>query len=270
MTSDFLFGFIGIGNMGGALAKAVAKVIPPEQILVSSLTTEETAAFSAQTGCCAGTNATVAEQCRYIFLGVKPQYMEAMLTDIRPVLAARADRFVLITMAAGLTMEQIRSMAGGKYPIIRIMPNTPASIGAGMILYTTSDDVTAAECEQFLDALSTAGRLDTLPEALIDAGSAVSGCGPAFVYLFIEALADGGVECGLPRAKALEYAAQTVYGAAQMVLESGLHPGTLKDAVCSPGGTTIAGVHALERGAFRADSMNAVCAAYEKSKLFAK
>ena len=104
----------------------------------------------------------------------------------------------------------------------------------------------------------------------MDAGSAFSGCGPAFVYLFIEALADGGVECGLPRAKALEYAAQTVCGAAQMVLESKQHPGILKDAVCSPGGTTIAGVHALERGAFRADSMNAVCAAYEKSKQFSK
>ena len=268
--SEYLFGFIGVGNMGGALAKAAAKVIAPEQILASSLTMEETTAFTAQVGCHAGDNAAVASQCRYIFLGVKPQYMAGMLEEIAPVLAARTDRFVLITMAAGLTMAQIRGMAGGDYPIIRIMPNTPAAIGSGMILYTTSDEITAEEREQFLHGLSAAGRLDALPESLIDAGCAVSGCGPAFVYLFIEALADGGVECGLPRAKALEYAAQTVYGAAQMVLESGQHPGVLKDAVCSPGGTTIVGVHALERGAFRADAMNAVCAAYEKSKQFAK
>ncbi|MCI5667766.1 MAG: pyrroline-5-carboxylate reductase, partial [Oscillospiraceae bacterium] len=223
-----------------------------------------------QLGCQAGDNAAVAANCQYIFLGVKPQGMAAMLADIAPVLAARTDRFVLVTMAAGLTMDQIRSMAGGSYPVIRIMPNTPASIGAGMILYTLSDNVTDAECLQLTVGLSAAGRLDYLQESLMDAGSAVSGCGPAFVYLFIEALADGGVECGLPRAKALEYAAQTVCGAAQMVLESKQHPGILKDAVCSPGGTTIAGVHALERGAFRADSMNAVCAAYEKSKQFSK
>lgn len=268
--SQFLFGFIGVGNMGGALAKAAAKMLPPEQLLVSSRTTEKASAFAAQLGCNAGDNAAVAANCQYIFLGVKPQGMAAMLADIAPVLANRSDRFILVTMAAGLTMEQIQSMAGRAYPVIRIMPNTPASIGAGMILYTTSNDVTDAECQRFLHGLSAAGRLDFLSETLIDAGCAVSGCGPAFVYLFIEALADGGVACGLPRIKALEYAAQTVCGAAQMVLESGQHPGVLKDAVCSPGGTTIAGVHALEQGAFRADSMNAVCAAYEKSKQFSK
>ncbi|MGI6013144.1 MAG: pyrroline-5-carboxylate reductase [Oscillospiraceae bacterium] len=268
--SDFLFGFIGVGNMGGALAKAAGKTLMPEQILVSSRTMEKAAAFSAQLGCHAADNATIAAKCRYLFLGVKPQAMATMLAGIAPVLAARTDRFVLVSMAAGLTMEQIRTMAGGIYPVIRMMPNTPASIGAGMILYTATEDVTESERREFADGLAAAGRFDVLPEALIDAGSAVSGCGPAFVYLFIEALADGGVECGLPRIKALEYAAQTVCGAAQMVLESGQHPGALKDAVCSPGGTTIAGVHALEHGAFRANSMDAVCAAYEKSKAFSR
>ena len=141
--SEYLFGFIGVGNMGGALAKAAAKVIAPEQILASSLTMEETTAFTAQVGCHAGDNAAVASQCRYIFLGVKPQYMAGMLAEIAPVLAARTDRFVLITMAAGLTMAQIRGMAGGDYPIIRIMPNTPAAIGSGMILYAASDEITA-------------------------------------------------------------------------------------------------------------------------------
>lgn len=268
--SQYLFGFIGVGNMGGALAKAAAKTLAPNQILVSSQTKEKAAAVAAELGCDAGDNAVVAANCNYIFLGVKPQGMAAMLADIAPVLAARTDRFVLVTMAAGLTIDQIQFMAGSDYPVIRMMPNTPASIGAGMILYTHSDNVTEEEALQFTAGLAAAGRLDALPEPLIDAGSAVSGCGPAFVYLFIEALADGGVECGLPRAKALEYAAQTVCGAARMVLESGQHPGALKDAVCSPGGTTIAGVYALEQGAFRADSMNAVCAAYEKSKQFSK
>jgi pyrroline-5-carboxylate reductase len=145
------------------------------------------------------------------------------------------------------------------------MPNTPVAVGQGMILYTATADVSSEQMKAFLTMLSAAGRLCAIDEARIDAASAVSGCGPAFVYLFIEALADGGVECGLPRAQALELAAQTALGAAQMVLATGRHPGDLKDAVCSPGGTTIAGVHALEDGAFRATAMGAVNAAYQRT-----
>ena len=163
-------------------------------------------------------------------------------------------------------MERICEMAGSAYPIIRIMPNTPVAVGAGMVLCSAANGVTDAETAQFEAVMSCAGGLDWIPENLIDAGSAVSGCGPAFAYLFIEALADGAVACGLPRAKALEYAARTVQGAAKMVLETGKHPGELKDAVCSPGGTTIAGVHALEAGAFRASAMEAVLAAYERNE----
>ena len=135
-----------------------------------------------------------------------------------------------------------------------------------MILYDVNNAVTDREIQGFLNGLSAAGRLDRIPERLIDAAGSLSGCGPAFVYLFAEALADGGVECGLPRDKALLYAAQTLLGAGKMLLETGKHPGVLKDAVCSPGGTTIAGVHALENGAFRADAMNAVKAAFEKTQ----
>ncbi len=144
------------------------------------------------------------------------------------------------------------------------MPNMPATVGKGMILYCTVG-TTEEQTQGFTAALAHAGRLCAIPESRIDAASAVSGCGPAFVYLFIEALADGGVECGLPRAEALEFAAQTVLGAAETVLQTGKHPGELKDAVCSPGGTTIAGVHALEDGAFRSLCMDAVRAAYEKT-----
>jgi len=168
-------------------------------------------------------------------------------------------------MAAGLTIARIRELAGGNYPVIRIMPNTPASIGEGMILYACSDDVTKTEEKVFLEAMSGAGRLSSLPESQMDAGSAVSGCGPAFVDLFLEALADGGVACGLPRAQAMEYAAQMVLGSAKLVLESGKHPGELKDAVCSPGGTTIQGVRTLEEAGFRGAVMDAVIAAYERT-----
>ena len=168
-------------------------------------------------------------------------------------------------MAAGLTIARIRELAGGNYPVIRIMPNTPSSIGEGMILYTCSSDITKTEEKVFLEAMSGAGRLSALPEHQMDAGSAVSGCGPAFVDLFIEALADGGVACGLPRAAAMEYAAQMVLGAAKLILESGKHPGELKDAVCSPGGTTIQGVRTLEEAGFRGAVMDAVIAAYEKT-----
>ena len=168
-------------------------------------------------------------------------------------------------MAAGVALADLRALAGVECPIIRIMPNTPAGVGQGMILYTANDTVTSPMLEGFLGGLSHAGRFDPIPERLIDAAGAISGCGPAFVYLFAEALADGGVACGLPRDQAMLYAAQTLLGSAQMLLESGRHPGQLKDAVCSPGGTTIAGVRTLENAAFRAAVMNAVIAAYEKT-----
>ena len=145
-----------------------------------------------------------------------------------------------------------------------MMPNTPAAIGAGVVQYC-GRGVTVEELDDFAALLSPAGLVDQVPEGLMDAASAVSGCGPAFAYLFLEALADGGVACGLPRDKAVAYAARMVEGAARMVLESGKHPGELKDAVCSPGGTTIQGVRALEERGFRAAAMDAVIAAYEKT-----
>ena len=260
-----IFGFIGTGNMGGALARAMRKNVSGEDLLLANRTPQKADALATEIGCKVSNNKTIAETADYIFLGVKPQMMAGLLEEIAPALSARSDRFILVTMAAGLTMARIREMAGGDYPVIRIMPNTPSSIGEGMILYSTSDDVTSRELEVFLLAMLGAGRLSSLPEHLIDAGSAVSGCGPAFVDLFIEALADGGVACGLPRVAALEYAAQMVAGSAKLILESGKHPGVLKDAVCSPGGTTIQGVRALEEGGFRGTVMNAVIKAYEKN-----
>ena len=152
-----------------------------------------------------------------IFLAVKPQMMEALLAPLKFTLNERPSRFILCSMAAGLSIARIQEMAGEDYPVIRIMPNTPASVGAGMIQYCSAN-VTAEEEQEFLKLMAPAGRLDAVPEALIDAASSVSGCGPAWVYQFIEALADGGVACGLPRAKAQEYAAQMVLGSAKLVL----------------------------------------------------
>lgn len=259
------FGFIGTGSMGGALARAARKRLSGGQILLSNRTAEKAKALAEELDCRAADNAAIAENADFIFLGVKPQMMADLLADIGPVLAKRKSRFILVTMAAGLTIACIQELAGGDYPVIRIMPNTPASIGEGMVLYACGDGVAKAEETVFLDAMAGAGLLSPLPEKLIDAGSAVSGCGPAFVDLFIEALADGGVACGLPRAAALEYAAQMVAGSARLVLESGKHPGVLKDAVCSPGGTTIQGVRKLEEAGFRGAVMDAVIAAYEKN-----
>lgn len=259
------FGFIGAGNMGGALAKAAAKAVAPENITLADQLTAKAEALASQLGCKTGTAEAVAGSCGFIFLGVKPQVMGAMLTQIAPALAARKDSFVLVSMAAGICIADIREMAGGDYPVIRIMPNIPASVGGGVILYDTTDNVPEADVVAFRDAMCHAGLVDALPEKLIDAGSALSGCGPAFVSLFVEALADAGVACGLPRDKALAYAAQTVAGSAQMLAQTGMHPALLKDAVCSPGGTTIMGVNALEQGGFRAAAIEAVLSAYQRT-----
>lgn len=257
-------GFLGCGNMGGAIARAVCKATDPKKVYLANRTTAKAQALARELGCKVATNAEVAAECDLIFLAVKPQMMEALLAPLKFSLDERPGRFVLCSMAAGLSIARIQEMAGEDFPVIRIMPNTPASIGEGMILYC-AQGVKTEELSAFCALMAGAGRLDELPEGLIDAGSALSGCGPAFVYPFIEALADGAVACGLPRQKAQQYAAQTLIGAAKLVLESGEHPGALKDAVCSPGGSTIQGVRALEQGGFRGTVMEAVIAAYQKT-----
>lgn len=262
-----VFGFIGTGNMGGALARAVRRQVPGENILLSNRTYEKAAALAAELGCRAcRDNGDVAAAAEYIFLGVKPQGMAGMLSGITPTLRSRRDRFILVNIAAGLNIADIQGMAGGSYPVINLKPNTPAAIGQGMSLYLCSPEVTEAEEALFLKAMEGSGRLLALPEKQMDIGGALTGCGPAFVDMFIEALSDGAVACGLPRAQALELAAQMVAGSAQLVLESGKHPGQLKDEVCSPGGVTIQGVRALERSGFRGAVMEAVIASYEKGR----
>ena len=264
------FGFIGVGNMGGTLAKIAIRSCGGQSVYVSSSTMEKARSFADENGCIAMRNGAIAERSGMIFLGVKPQKMKEVIEEIAPYLASRYDRFVLVTMAAGLTCERIAAMAGGDYPVIRIMPNTPALVGEGVIPYCGNEKVTDEDFADLERALSGAGLVTKLPENLIDAASALSGCGPAFVYIFIEALTDTAVSCGLPRDTALQFAAQTVLGAGKMVLETGQHPGALKDAVCSPAGSTIAGVRALEDVGFRAAAGNAVLASFKRTKELGK
>ncbi len=266
--AKYAAGFIGVGNMGGALALAAAK--SGQSLLLADRATAKAEALAAQCKAAVADNATVVAECRFVFLGVKPQFLAEVLAPLREVLAQRDERVVLVSMAAGVSMERVSQWLGGwDCPLIRIMPNTPAAIGEGMILYAANDLVTPEDEQAFLSLMNGAGQFDRLPEPLIDAGSALSGCGPAFVYLFAEALADGAVACGLPRDKALLYAAQTLAGAAGMMLE-GEHPGVLKDAVCSPGGSTIVGVQALENSAFRGAVMNAVTEAFRRTRELGK
>lgn len=261
--STYQFGFIGTGNMGGALAQAAAK--SGAGMLLSNRTADKAVRLATELGCAAGTNLEVAEGCKYIFLGVKPQMLQALLAELKAPLSARTDRPVLVSMAAGVTIRTIRETLGLPCPVVRIMPNLPVALGKGVVLISPDDTVTEDELTALEEALKPAGLLMRMPEDKLDAGSAVSGCGPAFVYLFLDALANGGVSCGLPYPQALALAAQTMIGAAEMALASGKHPGKLQSEVCSPGGTTIAGVRALEQRGARAAAMDAVIAAYERT-----
>ena len=190
-----IYGFIGTGNMGSAMARAARRALSGQEVLLANRTPAKAEALARELDCRVGSNADVALEADYIFLGVKPQMMAEMLAGIAPVLAQRKSRFILVSLAAGLTMSRLQELAGGNYPVMRILPNTPAAIGAGMVFYTMGPDISDAEAHDFLDTMSGAGRFAPLPEHLIDAGSSVAGCGPAFAAMFLEALADGGVAC---------------------------------------------------------------------------
>ena len=258
-------GFIGTGNMGGALARAASKTVSGGQLYLSNRTAAKAQALAQELGATATDNDTIAVACDYIFLGVKPQMMAALLGSLRLLLAARKTPCVLVSMAAGLTTDAIREMAGLDLPVIRIMPNVACAVGEGLTLYSCSSGVTSQQKEALLRILAASGQLEELDEHLMDAGSAVAGCGGAFACLFMEALADGAVACGLPRDKAMRYTQQMLLGTAALVRQSGTHPGAIKDSICSPGGTTIAGVLALERRGFRAAAAEAVIDAYERT-----
>lgn len=262
-------GFIGTGNMGGALAIAVGKT--NNSVCLCDPSRERTEQLKAVIGNNAEimTSEELCRSCDIVFLGVKPQKLTELSAEIASILAERDSAPCLVSMAAGVSIERIAALFGSK-PIVRIMPNTPASVGKGMILYCVSENTSPDVKNEVLNALKLAGELDEIDEKLIDAASAISGCGPAFVYMFIDALADGGVRCGLPRDKAIKYASQTLLGSAEMVKASDKHPDKLKDEVCSPAGSTIEGVAVLENGGFRSLAIEAVSASYERTKELGK
>lgn len=262
--------FIGVGNMGGALARAACRAVGADQVVLFNRTPEKAQTLAEELGCTVVDSASdAAWSAECLFLGVKPNGIPPLLEELAPQIRDRhrvGEDKVIVSMAAGLLIKDMRPhLAGAGYyvPVIRIMPNTCVAVGKGMTALCAGEPE-EAYIQSVEEILSATGRVERISEALMEQFSAVAGCGPAFIYPYIEALADGGVMTGLPRRQALEYAAQMVLGAAAMVLESGKHPGQLKDEVCSPGGSTIAGVAELERGGLRFAAINAVLAAYKR------
>ena len=260
--------FIGTGNMGGALARAASKTEGNELLLVNRHP-EKAERLRDEIGGTVVAHEAAVRDADIIFIGVKPVMLSELCGMIRHDLGERAGgerpkSFLLVSMVAGTSVTDLQAQLGAQYPVIRIMPNTPVAVGEGMVLYSCSDEVTEEQKETFLSAMQAAGRFLPIEERLMDAGMAVSGCGPAYVDLFVEALADAGVAGGLPRKDAMLLAAQTVLGSARLILESGKHPGVLKDEVCSPGGTTIQGVRKLEEKGFRSAVIEAALATAAK------
>ncbi len=265
-------GFIGCGNMASAMISGMLerKACAPEDIAVSARTQATRERVRESFGVnVLGDNAEVVRSCDAVFLAVKPQMYQDVLAEVSGVFAEDPARMpLLISLAPGKSLEWL---AGNSRftRIVRIMPNTPAAVGEGMTSITANAECTEGDVKLVERLVSSFGRFAHVPERLIDAVIPVSGSSPAFVYMFIEAMADAAVLEGMPRAQAYEFAAQAVLGSAKMVLESGKHPGQLKDAVCSPGGTTIAGVRALERCGLRSAVMEALAATADKARSMA-
>ena len=257
-------GFIGCGNMGGTLAANAANSLGGDKIGVCDTDRDRLDRLVGEYGCDDADIPTLIEKSDFVFLGLKPGALRNVMPEYAECFEGRDD-CVVVSMAAGVSIEEIRSICGGHKKIIRIMPNLGCRVEEGMILESTDGEADDNDLDGLEEILGYAGSFERIPESLMDAGCALSGSGPAFAYIFVEAMADAGVECGLPRATALKLASQTLLGAAKSALVFG-NPASLKDDVCSPGGTTIAGVHALESAGFRAAVMDAVKAAYEKAK----
>lgn len=254
-------GCIGTGAMGGAIMRAICKKYDVKNIKVTDKNVELGKAFANETGATfVSTNKEVLDA-DYIFLAVKPQFLSDVFAEIAGIIPTNA---VVISMAAGVKLEKLENWAP-KARFVRMMPNVCAQVGQAMTAITYKENIKAEEAATVKEILSSAGKVEQVPEKLMDCVTAVSGSGPAFVFMFIEALADAAVRCGMPRSQAYTYAAQTVYGSAGMVLENGQHPAVLKDMVCSPAGTTIEGVAALEKNNFRNAVIEAVTAACDRS-----
>ena len=259
-------GFIGCGNMASAIIGGMLKkgIDTPENIL-GSVKSEASAKKVRETlGIhCTTDNLEVVRHADYLFLVVKPQFIAQVAEEIRPAL--RKDQ-VIVSVIAGKSLAWLKEHLGKDQKIIRLMPNTPALVGEGLTAVCPDDLVSEEETAQVLSILDSFGRASVVTEPILDITGAVAGSSPAFVFMFIEALADGALAEGMPRKQAYEFAAQAVLGSAKMVLETGKHPGELKDMVCSPAGTTIEGVNVLEKEGMRSAVMDAVRACIAKTR----
>lgn len=251
-------GFVGGGNMGEALIRGLVEsnLVPADAILVSDVRADRTRQLAEQYGVRAlSGNAALVSGADVVILAVKPQIMAAVLREVAPALGSRP---LLISLAAGVSTATIQSVLG-KYPrLIRVMPNTPALVLRGVTAIARTPGLDVDDLETAQEIFAAVGKAVVLDEDHMDAVTGLSGSGPAYVALVIESLADGGVKMGLDRATAMTLATQTVLGAATLLAETGLHPGALKDMVSSPGGTTIAGIAALEEGGIRTTFIRAV------------
>jgi len=263
-------GFIGCGSMGRAILSGIldsGRAIP-EQIMVSAATQETLDTVREEFGAeVTLDNKKVAETSDLLFLAIKPNRYEEIIREIRNDLKEDA---IIIGMAAGMTIDKMEKAFGKRTKIVRIMPNTPASVKEGYTAVVFNDQISEVEQENMLLLFSSIGRASVIEEKHMDVITGISGSSPAYVYMFIEAMADAAVKNGLPRKEAYEISAQAVMGAAKMVLETELHPGILKDMVCSPGGTTIEAVTKLEEKGFRHAVISAVDACIEKSREMTK
>jgi pyrroline-5-carboxylate reductase len=265
MHAPLAIGFLGAGQMARALAKGwiAAGLLDVSKSLASDPFPAARDTFASTGISAVESNIQVVSSTEILILAVKPQTIGALLSEIRPHLNGKQ---LVLSIAAGITLKTLAEELGSETRLVRVMPNTPCLLGVSASGFALSPAATAEDASLVSTLFGAVGKAFALPEPLLDAVTGLSGSGPAFVYVMIEALADGGVRVGLPRDVALTLAAQTMLGSAKMVLESGLHPGALKDAVASPGGTTIAGLHALERGGVRAALMDAVEAATKRAE----
>lgn len=257
-------GFIGVGNMGGAIVKAIVKT-EPHALYLSNYNQRKAKALKKESPTIqVVTNEVIAQQCDVIFLGVKPYLIKEMMTELCPL---AKEQTLWVTMAAGVTTEQLVKASGNnQLKLIRMMPNTPIEIGHGMTTYTYSNQLSSEAVDTFKAIMKKTGKLLYVPENKMDAATAIAGCGPAFIYQLIEAFSDAGVREGLSRQESIVLATNMIKGASQMVLETGKHPGQLKDEVTSPGGSTIEGVISLEQSGLRSSIIEAVHQSYLKTK----
>jgi pyrroline-5-carboxylate reductase len=266
MTLTGRIAIVGAGNMAEALLTGMLKagVAAAADVTASDIEPGRRQIIARRFGVSVEEqNEKAVRGAAIVVLAVEPQHLDAVLHEIRPVLA---DKALVISVAAGYPIARVRGHLKPDTRVVRAMPNTPSGVLAGMTAIALSDGLSASDIEAATAIFESVGRVVTVDESLVDAVTGLSGSGPAYVYVIIEALADGGVKAGLPRSVAEQLAAQTVLGAARMLIETGEHPGRLKDRVASPGGTTIAGLAALEQGRLRATLMNAVEAAVKRSK----